>query len=77
MSSIKKIIDDWRFVLLLVLTLGLAPYVPEPHIWGKIKWILGGARGMGLIDWFDFVLHGLPWFLAVRLLNKWFTGNYE
>ncbi len=75
MSSIKKIIDDWRFVLLLVLTLGLAPYVPEPHIWGKIKWILGGARGMGLIDWFDFVLHGLPWVLAVRLLNKQITGG--
>jgi len=75
LSSITKIIDDWRFVLLLVLTLGLAPYVPEPHIWGKIKWILGGARGMGLIDWFDFVLHGLPWVLAVRLLNKQITGG--
>lgn len=36
----------------LVLTLGLAPYIPEPHIWGKIKWVLGGAVGMRPMDWF-------------------------
>jgi hypothetical protein len=68
----KKIIDDWRIVVLLCLTLGLAPFFPEPHIWGKIKWIWGGARGMGLIDWFDFVLHGIPWVLLLRLANKKF-----
>lgn len=75
MSTIKKLLDDWRIILALCLTLGLAPYLPEPHIWGKIKWIMGGARGMGLIDWFDFVLHGLPWVLAIRLLNKKLFGE--
>lgn len=38
----KETINNWRFVILLSLTLGLAPFVPEPHIFGKVKWILGG-----------------------------------
>jgi hypothetical protein len=43
------------------LTLGLAPFAPEPHIVGKVKWVLGGAVGMGGADWFDLVMHGAPW----------------
>jgi len=78
LSTIKgfaiKLINDWRFVLALCLTLGLMPYVPEPHIWGKIKWISGGASGMGIIDWIDFVFHGIPWIFALRLLNRKFSG---
>lgn len=46
--------------LLASLTLGLAPFIPEPHLFGKIKWILGGAVGMKAEDWFDFVMHGAP-----------------
>ena len=45
------------------MTLGLAPYFPEPHIWGKIKWIMGGAVGMKPMDYFDLVFHGLPFIL--------------
>lgn len=47
------------------MTLGLAPYFPEPHIWGKIKWIMGGAVGMKPMDYFDLVFHGLPFILLV------------
>lgn len=48
------------------LTLGLAPFVPEPHIVGKIRWVAGGAVGMGWIDWWDFAMHGAPFlWLAV------------
>ena len=65
-----KYLNNWKLVLGLCLTLGLAPYFPEPHIWGKINWIRGGARGMELIDWFDFVMHGLPWVLLLRLAIK-------
>ncbi|MEL7123725.1 MAG: hypothetical protein AAFO07_30055 [Bacteroidota bacterium] len=64
----KKLLNDWRFIIIACLTLGLAPFYPEPHIWGKIKWIRGGANGMGLIDWFDFVWHGWPWALLIRKL---------
>jgi hypothetical protein len=50
---------------LVSLTLGLAPFQPEPHIVGKIRWVAGGAIGMTGMDWFDLVSHGFPWlFLA-------------
>ncbi|MEQ8304091.1 MAG: hypothetical protein RIB47_11920 [Cyclobacteriaceae bacterium] len=62
-----KLFNDWKMVLLLCATLGLAPFVPEPHIWGKLKWIAGGAVGMGLIDWGDALFHGLPWILLIRI----------
>ena len=54
-----------RIAIMLSLTLGLAPFVPEPHIWGKLKWIAGGAVGMQPMDWFDTVLHGAPWFFLI------------
>ncbi len=63
-----EIINNWKIVLLLCLTLGLAPYFPEPHILGKVKWILGGATGMKPMDWFDVLLHGFPFVLLIRLL---------
>lgn len=47
--------------LIASLTLGLAPFLPEPHIVGKIRWVLGGAVGMSVVDWGDLVLHGAPW----------------
>jgi len=56
------------FALVLCLTLGLAPFAPEPHIVGKLKWIAGGARGMSAIDWFDALLHGAPWIVLVVLV---------
>lgn len=59
--------------LLASLTLGLAPFMPEPHIVGKLRWALGGAAGMGPMDWFDLAMHGAPWvwllFTAARILT--------
>lgn len=46
--------------LLASLTLGLAPFVPEPHLFGKLRWVAGGAVGMQPMDWFDLVMHGAP-----------------
>ncbi len=62
-------------LIVLCLTLGLAPFSPEPHIIGKLKWIAGGANGMKLMDWFDTLLHGTPWIalmvvLALKLKNN-------
>ena len=62
-----KFWNDWRLIIMLSLTLGLAPFFPEPHIVGKIRWIMGGAVGMKLIDWGDAIFHGLPWVLLIRL----------
>ncbi|MDP2309866.1 MAG: hypothetical protein Q8P18_27860 [Pseudomonadota bacterium] len=47
--------------LLASLTLGLAPFTPEPHIVGKVLWVAGGAHGMQAMDWGDLALHGAPW----------------
>ena len=63
-----NVLNDWRLVILLCLTLGLAPFFPEPHIYGKLKWMFGGAEGMTIMDWFDFLLHGLPFVLLIRLI---------
>ena len=57
--------------LALSLTLGLAPFTPEPHVWEKIKWVFSGAAGMRLIDWFDLLLHGIPWIMLITTLIKW------
>ena len=62
-----KIINDPTLILMACLTLGLAPFFPEPHIWGKLKWVAGGAHGMQLIDWGDLLMHGLPWVLLLRI----------
>lgn len=51
--------------LVASLTLGLAPFTPEPHIVGKIKWVAGGAKGMSGMDWFDLFLHGIPFILLI------------
>ena len=64
----KDIANNWKLVILLCLSLGLAPFFPEPHIWGKIKWITGGAAGMQFQDWFDVLLHGFPYLLLIRLI---------
>lgn len=70
MSQEKKepsIFNNWKMMLLLSLTLGLAPFTP-PHIVGKLKWVAGGAHGMQLMDWLDIVFHGTPWVLLFRAL---------
>ena len=61
-----KFINEWKIIILLCLTLGMAPFFPEPHIWGKIKWIMGGAKGMAFMDWFDVLFHGFPFLLLIR-----------
>lgn len=79
MESLKKIalLIEKQLPLWLIasLSLGLAPFFPEPHIWGKIKWVSGGAVGMKAADWFDLIMHGLPWLLLliaiiIKLVNR-------
>ncbi|SFI83724.1 RND transporter [Celeribacter neptunius] len=55
--------------LLAALTLGLAPFMPEPHIWEKLKMLADGTLSRP-IDIFDLVFHGAPWMLlALKLLR--------
>ena len=46
-------------IALLALTLGLAPFTPEPHVWEKLKMLAGGALTRP-VDIFDFLMHGTP-----------------
>lgn len=62
------LLNNWRVIILLCLTLGLAPFLPEPHVFGKLRWVLGGAKGMQLMDYFDLILHGFPFVLLIRLI---------
>lgn len=57
-------------------TIGLAPFTPEPHIVGKLQWILGGAVGMQPIDWFDSLLHGFPWILLIIWVFDYIKRKY-
>ena len=51
------------------LTLGLAPFTPEPHIWKQFLNLKLG-REMFFMDWIDILLHGTPWvFLIVVLIS--------
>lgn len=65
MGLLKKISSP----LFASLTLGLMPFVPEPHIVGKLRWIVGGADGMQPMDWFDVALHGMPWLWLLYTLS--------
>jgi hypothetical protein len=56
----------WGIIVILCLTLGLAPYKP-PHIVEKITMLVQG-RLVRPIDWFDLVLHGTPWVLLILKL---------
>lgn len=72
-EKITALIKDWRTAAVLCLAIGLSPFYPEPHIVGKIKWIIGGELGsMGLLDWADFLYHSVFWVYLLYLLNKKF-----
>lgn len=65
--------DGWRSLfapLLFSLTLGLAPFRPEPHLVGKLRWVAGGAVGMEVGDAFDLVMHAAPWVWLVVALGR-------
>ena len=56
-------------ILLLCLLLGLAPFIPEPHVWEKLKLLSSGDLTRPL-DIFDLLLHGAPFvLLLMRLLR--------
>lgn len=54
---------------LMALLLGLSPFVPEPHLFEKVRWLFTG-QPFKLIDWFDLLLHGTPVVLLVLKLVR-------
>ncbi len=62
---ILKYIRDlsWGVVIIVCLTLGLAPFNP-PHLVEKLI-MLSNAELQAPLDWFDLLLHGSPWVLLI------------
>lgn len=54
---------SWPVVIILCLTLGLAPFNP-PHLIEKIQMLMKGRLARPL-DWLDLLVHGTPWVLLV------------
>ena len=63
-------------LIVLSLTLGLAPFTPEPHLWEKLKMLVSGEL-TELLDIFDLLLHGTPWLLLVMKLLLLLTADSE
>lgn len=58
-----------NLVILACLTLGLAPFLPEPHLWEKLKMLAAGNLVQPL-DMFDLALHAAPFLvLALKILR--------
>ncbi|TCO70973.1 RND transporter [Rhodovulum euryhalinum] len=66
-----RFLDDLPLALAIVLalSLGLAPFLPEPHVWEKLKMLAAGELRRG-IDVFDLCLHGAPWLLLLAKLGR-------
>lgn len=66
-----SVLDQIPLTLLILaaLTLGLAPFFPEPHIWEKLKMLVAGDLGKP-IDIFDLLMHAAPWLLLAAKLVR-------
>jgi hypothetical protein len=68
MKSMHGLFNNWWVVLILCVTLGLSPYLPEPHLVNRFQWAYYGGKGMHLLDYLDLLLHASPFFLLLRLV---------
>ena len=67
-----KWLDEFPLPMLamMALLLGLAPFVPEPHLLEKLKMLMAGTLSRPL-DIFDLFLHATPMvLLAIKLLRS-------
>ena len=54
---------SWGVIIIICLTLGLAPYHP-PHIVEKLQ-MLSKGKLVRPLDWFDLFMHSIPWVLLI------------
>ena len=57
------------FIIFACLSLGLAPFMPEPHIWEKLKMLAAGTLRRPA-DIFDLFFHAWPWVLLAAKLAR-------
>lgn len=63
-----------QIFVIAALTLGLAPFFPEPHIWEKLKMLRAGTLRKA-IDWFDLLMHAAPFALLGAKLVRMAMGG--
>ena len=56
-------------LMIAALTLGLAPFVPEPHIWEKLKLLVAGDL-VKSVDIFELLMHATPVLLLAAKLVR-------
>jgi len=71
MAFLDKI--SMTMAVFLALTLGLSPFIPEPHIWQKLKMLADGTLVRPL-DIFDLMFHAAPWLLLFAKLARLGAG---
>ncbi len=60
---------SWPTLIMVALLLGLAPFVPEPHVQEKLRMLMAGELAKPM-DIFDLVMHGAPWVLMLAKLAR-------
>ncbi|MEJ1343455.1 MAG: RND transporter [Candidatus Sedimenticola sp. (ex Thyasira tokunagai)] len=58
-----------QMIVIACLFLGLAPFVPEPHLWEKLKMLSAGTLVKPL-DIFDLLMHGSPFVVLILKLLR-------
>jgi hypothetical protein len=62
---------SYPVLIFLCLTLGLAPFAPQPHVVEKLRMLFAGTLARP-IDIFDLLLHATPWaLLLIKLVLDW------
>jgi hypothetical protein len=62
-------------MIIAALVLGLAPFVPEPHLWQKLKMLANGTLSRP-IDIFDLIMHAsVPILVGVKLFRGERSGK--
>ena len=59
----------WPAAIVVALTLGLAPFAPEPHLIEKLRMLARGTL-VRPIDIFDLCLHAAPWLVVIGKLAR-------
>ena len=72
MSWLNKL--PWGMLIIGSLLLGLAPFVPEPHLFEKVRMLFDGNLHKPM-DIFDLFLHGtFPLLLSLKVLYASFRN---
>ena len=67
MAFLDKI--SMQTLVIAAIFLGLSPFVPEPHLWQKLKMLVAGDLVKPL-DMFDMLFHAAPALLLIAKISR-------